>query len=139
MKRALSRSRGYILLELIIALTVFGLSVLGLAKALNNSLEVANILNRDYSVRLAMRSFLEEMRRKPLSDMAASIQDPKLDLTLTSIVEPLDIRSKEGRAVEDMYTLTVKANYLAGGKAHEEAVFVWVHVSDDENDRRKKQ
>lgn len=132
-------ARGYILLELIIALTVFGLSVLGLAKALNNSLEVANILNRDYSVRLAMRSFLEEVRRKPLADMATSIQDPKLDLTLTSTVEPLAIRSKEGRAVEDVYTLTVTANYLAGGKAHEESVFVWVHVSDNENDRRKKQ
>ena len=139
MSPVLHKRRGYILLELIIALSVFAISVLGLARALNNSLEVCNILNRDYAVRLAMRSFLEEMRRKPLADMATSIRDPKLDLTLTSIVEPLDIRSKEGRAVEDMYTLTVKANYLAGGKAHEESVFVWVHVSDDENDRRKKQ
>lgn len=139
MSPVLHKRRGYILLELIIALSVFAISVLGLARALNNSLEVCNILNRDYAVRLAMRSFLEEMRRKPLADMATSIQDPKLDLTLTSIVEPLDIRSKEGRAVEDMYTLTVKANYLAGGKANEESVFVWVHVSDDENDRRKKQ
>jgi hypothetical protein len=130
---------GYILLELIIALSVFAISVLGLAKALNNSLATANILNRDYAVRLAMRSFLEEMRRKPLGDMATSIQDPKLDLTLTSIVEPLEIKSKEGRRVEDMYTLTVKAEYLAGGQMRDETVFLWVHVSDDEDARRKRQ
>jgi type II secretory pathway pseudopilin PulG len=133
------KTRGYILLELIIALTVFSLAVMGLARALNNSLAVANILNRDYAVRLAMRSFLEEVRRKPLADMDATIQDPKLDLTLTSSVAPLDLRSKEGRAVEDMYTLTVTANYVAGGKAHDESIFVWVHISDDENDRRKRQ
>ena len=127
------------MLELIIALAIFAISVLGLAKALNNSLATANILNRDYAVRLAMRSFLEEMRRKPLADMATSIQDANLDLTLTSTVEPLELKSKEGRRVEDMYTLTVKAEYLAGGQMRDETVFVWVHVSDEEDARRKKQ
>ena len=133
------RRQGYILLELIIALSIFAIAVVGLAKALNNSLATANILNRDYAVRLAMRSFLEEMKRKPLADMATTIQDPKLDLTLTSTVEPLEIKSKEGRAVTDMYTLTVKAEYLAGGQMRDETIFRWIHVSDAEDKKRKTQ
>ena len=133
------RTRGYILLELVIALAVFAIAVVGLAKALNNSLATANIINRDYAVRLAMRSFLEEVRRKSLADMATTTQDPNLDLTLTSTVEPLEIRMKQGGALEDMYTLTVTANYTAGGQPRDESVFVWVHVSDEEDRRRKTQ
>jgi type II secretory pathway pseudopilin PulG len=133
------KRRGYILLELIIALSIFAIAVLGLAKALNNALATANILNRDYAVRLAMRSFIEEVRRKPLADMATTAQEPKLDLTMTSTVEPLEMKSKEGRRVEDLYTLTVKGEYLAGGQMRDETIFLWVHVSDTEDKRRKTQ
>ena len=41
-------SQGYILLELVIALSIFAIGVLGLARTLNSSMEVANILNKDY-------------------------------------------------------------------------------------------
>jgi type II secretory pathway pseudopilin PulG len=133
------RLPGYILLELIIALSIFSMAVVGLSMALNNTLQTANMLNKDYAVRLAMRSFLEEIKRKPLADMATSLENPQLDLVLTSTVEPLEIRSKEGRAVEDIYTLTVRADYTAGGRARDETVFLWVNVTDEEDKRRKTQ
>jgi type II secretory pathway pseudopilin PulG len=133
------RLPGYILLELIIALSIFSMAVVGLSMALNNTLQTANMLNKDYAVRLAMRSFLEEIKRKPLADMATTLENPQLDLVLTSTVEPLEIRSKEGRAVEDMYTLTVRADYTAGGRARDETVFLWVNVTDEEDKRRKTQ
>jgi hypothetical protein len=133
------RPPGYILLELIIALSIFSMAVVGLSMALNNTLQTANMLNKDYAVRLAMRSFLEEIKRKPLADMATTLENPQLDLVLTSTVEPLEIRSKEGRAVEDMYTLTVRADYTAGGRARDETVFLWVNVTDEEDKRRKTQ
>ena len=133
------RLPGYILLELIIALSIFSMAVVGLSMALNNTLQTANMLNKDYAVRLAMRSFLEEIKRKPLADMATTLENPQLDLVLTSTVEPLEIRSKEGRAVEDIYTLTVRADYTAGGRARDETVFLWVNVTDEEDKRRKTQ
>ena len=136
---SLRRSAAYILLELIIALSIFSMAVVGLSMALNNTLQTANMLNKDYAVRLAMRSFLEEIKRKPLADMATTLENPQLDLVLTSTVEPLEIRSKEGRAIEDMYTLTVRADYTAGGRVRDETVFIWVNVTDEEDKRRKTQ
>ena len=68
---------GYILFELIIALSMFAIGVLGLARTLNTSMEVANILNREQRVRIGLRSFVEEIRRKPLAEMSASVTDAK--------------------------------------------------------------
>ena len=61
----LALRRGYILLELVIALTIFAIAVLGLARSLSSALEVANSLNRENSIRIGLRAFLEEARRKP--------------------------------------------------------------------------
>jgi len=64
---SLRAKHGYILLELIIALTIFAIAVVGLAKSLNTTLEVGNIMNRDYAVRIGLQSFVEEVKRKAIS------------------------------------------------------------------------
>ena len=55
---------GYILFELVLALGIFAIAVLGLAKSLNQALETANLLKRDQIIRIGMRNFFEEIRRK---------------------------------------------------------------------------
>ena len=40
------------------------IAVLGLAKSLNQALETANLLKRDQIIRIGMRNFFEEIRRK---------------------------------------------------------------------------
>lgn len=131
-------ARAYILLEMIIALAIFAIAVLGLAKALNNSLEVANSLNREAAVMLSMRSFLEEMRRKPVSDMATTAQDERLGITLTSEIEPAELKDKDGNDLTDLYKLTVKASYLALGKQTEDSLYVVVYQTQDEQTKRKQ-
>ena len=132
------RQQGYILLELIIALSIFAIAVLGLTKSLNTSLEVANIVNHDYAVRLGLRSFLEEVKRKSVANMAMSVSDPKLDVTYTSEVAPEDITIKTtGELLTDIYKLTAKATYNVGGKAREETVVLFLYQPQAEQDRRK--
>jgi type II secretory pathway pseudopilin PulG len=133
------RQRGYILLELIIALTMFSLAVLGLAGALSNSLEVANIMNKDHAARLAMRSFLEELRRKPLADMATTTTDAATGITLTSTLEDVQLRSKEGRNFSDVKKLTITANYMAAGQPRDEFISVFIYRSQDEDTKRRNQ
>lgn len=118
---------GYILLELIIALSMFAIGVLGLARALNTSLDVANILNKDQRVRIGMRSFLEEMRRKPLSEMAGSYTDVASGVTYTSAIERLALTTTRGETLSDLYDLKVIATYTAGNEQREETVDVYVY------------
>lgn len=124
---AARRRGGYILLELIIALGMFAIGVLGLARALNTSVEVANILNRDQRVRIGLRSFLEEVRRKPLAEMTVSVADAVTGVTYTSSAEPVVLTTTRGGQLSDLYNLTVTASYAVGGEAREESVSLYVH------------
>ncbi len=119
--------RGYILLELIIALSIFAIGVLGLARTLNSSMEVANILNRDQRVRIGMRSFLEEIRRKPLNEMNANITDAATGVTYTSTTEPVSLIMTNGNTMTDLYDLKIVASYTAGNEQREESVDVYVY------------
>jgi len=118
---------GYILLELIIALSIFSIGVLGLARTLNSSLEVANILNKDQRVRIGMRSFLEEIRRKPLNEMRASITDAASGVTYSSTAEPVSLTMTNGNTMRDLYNLKIVATYSTGSEQREESVDVYVY------------
>lgn len=118
---------GYILLELVIALSMFAIGVLGLAGALNTSMEVANILNKDQRVRIGMRSFLEEVRRKPLSEMSTTYTDVATAVTYTSSIERLALTTTRGEVLQDLYNLKIVASYAAGNEQREESVDVYVY------------
>ena len=127
---------GYILLELMIALTIFAIAVLGLAKALNTSIEVANILNKDQRVRVGMRSFLEEVRRKPLEQMAMSMTDPVSEVTYASTVERVALTTTRGATLADLYDLKVVATYVVGADTRTETLSVYVHKPTQQQQRR---
>lgn len=117
----------YILLELVIALSIFSIAVLGLANSLSTSVEVSNILNRENAVQIGMRSFIEELRKKPLADMSTSYTDPNLGVTYTSKMEPLGIKTGRGETLTDLYDLQVTALYTFGMEEKTDTVSVYVY------------
>jgi hypothetical protein len=128
----------YILLELVIALSIFAIAVVGLAKSLNTTLEVGNIMNKDNAVRLGLRSFIEETKRKAAPDMALSITDDKLGVTYTSTVEPLSVVTpRNGQAVQDCFRVTFTASYQAGAEVREESVELWFYQNQAEQEKRR--
>lgn len=118
---------GYILIELVIALGIFAIAVLGLARSLNLSLEIVNTMNRENAIRISLRSFVEEIRRKPISEMAISTVDDRLGLTLTSTLEEAGLQNSDGRTLTDLYKLTATAAYSQGMEQREESVMVYVY------------
>ena len=119
--------RGYILFELVIALTIFAIAVLGLARSLSSTLDVANQLNREHAIRISLRSFVEEARKKPVADMAMTGEDLRLGCTFASTIEPLGLTNRDGRNLTGLYKLDAKATFSAGNQAQEESVFVYVY------------
>ena len=118
---------GYILLELVIALSIFAIAVLGLANSLSASLEVANILNRENAVQIGLRSFIEELKKKPLADMSTTVTDATTGVTYTSKMVPVSIRTSRGSNLQDLYDLQVTALYTFGGEERTETVSVYVY------------
>lgn len=129
----------YILLELVIALSIFAIAVVGLAKSLNTTLEVGNIMNKDNAVRLGLRSFIEETKRKAAPDMALSITDDQLGVTYTSTVEPLSVVTpRNGQTVQDCFRVTFKASYQVGAEVREESVELWFYQNQAEQEKRRQ-
>lgn len=118
---------GYVLLEVILALTVFAFAVLGLANSLTTGIETANILNRDNAIRISMRSFIEEIRRKPIAEMNAEFFDERLQTKLSSTVEALTINDRNGTVLSDLYVLHVKAVSGEGTDLREESVNLYLY------------
>lgn len=121
------RRRGYILFELVLALGIFAVAVLGLAKSLNQALETANLLKRDQIIRIGMRNFLEEIRRKPLEEMSTSTTDTTYGVTYTSSTEPVTLRTTNGGSLSDLYNLTIKASSTFNDTPEEATLSIYVY------------
>ncbi|MBB5040092.1 hypothetical protein [Prosthecobacter dejongeii] len=106
---------------------MFAIGVLGLANALGTSVEVANILNKDQRIRIGMRSFLEEVRRKPLNEMSATVADAATGVTYTSSIERVALTTTRGETLSDLYNLKIIATYSVGNEQREESVDVYVY------------
>ncbi|CAN5913934.1 hypothetical protein BH11VER1_BH11VER1_25610 [soil metagenome] len=127
------KTGGYILLEVIIALTIFSVAVLGLANALKSGIETASIINRENAVRIGLRSFLEEIRRKPIAEMAASTFDARLQTTFSSTVEEISLKDRNGSILKDLYVLQATASFGEGAEALTETVDMYVYKPETQN------
>jgi hypothetical protein len=130
------RSRlGYLLLELILALALFSLAVTGLVRSLQMGIQTASILSRDNDIRVGLRSFLEEVRRKPLNEMSQTLADERLGVTYQSEVEELSIQGRNGNVLRDLHRITAFAVYQIGAEERRESVEMWVYKPRSEGRR----
>lgn len=132
------RAAGYLLLELILAMTLFGLAVLGLARTLQLGIQTSGIIQREYEVRLALRCFLEEVRRKPLAELSQNYLEPRLGLTFQSTVEPIQLRNYQGTVLNDLYKLRVFTTYEIGAEVREESLEVFIYKPRTESSQQSQ-
>ena len=119
---------GYVLLEMIIALTVFAVVVTGLASALHSSLDAANSLRRQASVRHGLESILVEAKAKPKrEEMPMKYRDDGLGVEFRSELEELKWINRRRRPVKGLYILRAIATDLRLGKTFKETAEVYVY------------
>lgn len=121
-------ARGFLLLEVIIALTVFAIVGVGLAVALHESIDSANFLRREAMVRRGLEAMLIEAKAKPKrGEMAFSQRDEALGVDYETKIEPLELLNRDREPVEGLYLLKAFARYSADGKPIEDSVEIYVH------------
>jgi hypothetical protein len=103
-------SGGYVLLELIIALTVFAVSVAGLASVLHSSLDSSNLLRRQASIRRGLEAILVEAKAKPKrEEMPIHYKDDDLGVEYRTELEELKWVNRRGLPVKGLYVLRAVA------------------------------
>lgn len=121
MNRGRYRSeRGFALLDVALALTVFALSVTSLVVLLDRIVTTSSDYAWERLLQSSMASYLAETKVKPVSAMTAEYYDESLEVTFRSVVEPLELSNVDGEALDDLYKLTVTAEYKYGRETRSE-------------------
>lgn len=119
---------GYVLLEIVIALTVFAVVVTGLATILHSTLDAANLLRRQASVRRGLEALLVEAKSKPKrEEMPMKVKDDALGVEFHSELEELKWINRRRRPVKGLYVLRAVATDLRLGKRLNESAEVYVY------------
>lgn len=105
------KEKGFMLFEVMVAVTVFAFAALGLANTINKTIDSAIALQREAEVRLGLESKLAELKAKPLQ--VAKITDPPdaRGIVYETEVQTMQVRNEKDLLLSGFYRLTVRARW----------------------------
>ena len=107
--RANLKNSGIVLLEMILALTIFSLVVVALARSLQSSVEAATVQQKEQVIQEQMRSLLEWVQIDPKDPERIKPIDLENGVKLSPSVTKLEVKNKEGIELQNLYTLKISA------------------------------
>ncbi len=120
-------SRGFALLDVVLAVAIFAISVTGLIGILQKMNETSSAFAKDSRIQNRLVSLLTETKRLEPSAMTTEVYDPNLDMTFRTYAQPFQIENGEGAELTDLYELTAEVEFLDDGGSQIERVSLIVH------------
>lgn len=120
-----SQKRGFLLFEVMVGMTVFALAALGLANALNSSIDAAVILQRESEIRMGLQSKLAELKAKPLNVAKVADAPDSSGVVYESEVQIITIKNDKNLQLGGIFRLSVKARWKIDGQDQEEIAEVY--------------
>jgi type II secretory pathway pseudopilin PulG len=123
-----SRSkRGFLLLEVVLALGVFGIAATGFTVALQQMAKAAELSQSELRITRILETALDETLSLPvLEEGTTSTPVGETGIELDTMIEILDeIENEEGQLLQEMYRITVTAHWFENGAWQERSVETW--------------
>jgi prepilin-type N-terminal cleavage/methylation domain-containing protein len=122
-----TRRRGFLLLELILALTVFGIAATGFTVALRRMAQAASMAQDELRITRILDSALVEVVSLPTLEEGktnASVGETGIEINTTiKLIE--DLKEEDGQMLNEMYLITVEARWYENGAWKEREVSTW--------------
>jgi Tfp pilus assembly protein PilV len=115
--RRVAGARGYVLLEGVLALTIFSVAILGLAQAMKKTVDAAGSFQRQAHLRMAVMAFADELGKE--QDVTAMVREEVEEFTgarLVSTIDELKLVNRDGDEVEGLYRLVLVVTDPATGR-----------------------
>jgi prepilin-type N-terminal cleavage/methylation domain-containing protein len=123
------RKRGFLLLEMVLALAVFGIAATGFAVALRKMAEAASLAQSELKITRILDSALDETLSLPTleeGETTSSVGPAGNEIDLKTTVKLLDeLQNEDGQPLNEMYDITVDARWYEGGQWKERSVETW--------------
>ena len=102
-------SRGYILVEVLIAMFIFAFAVIGLSLSLQRIIEAEHISRRLIRVQMELESRIAEAREEILTTGEENLGEDDLGVRYEREVELLELETDEGQPITGLLQLTIRA------------------------------
>ena len=124
------RRRGFLLLEVLLALGVFGMAATGFAMALHRTAELASLAQRKVKITRLLESALAEAMSYPvLEEGVTSVAVEEMveaDLQIDTTIELLpEIENEDGQLLQEMYRIEVRAVWWDNAERQEQVAETW--------------
>ena len=125
--QSVKHSGGYMLLEVLIALTVFSIAVVGMAEAINASIEAMNFLTRQEIMRNRLEALIVEAKQmEKREEMVFSVDDQASGIHYRTELEELKWVNRKKEPINGLYVLRAIAEFENNGTPVTETVEVYV-------------
>lgn len=119
--------RGFLLLEMILALAVFGIAATGFAVALNRMASAAELAQSELRITRILDSALDETLSLPVLEegvVTTSVGETGIELDTTiSLLE--EMQNEEGQFLQEMFHINVTAKWYENGSWYDRSVETW--------------
>ena len=113
------RTRGFTLLEVLIALGMFMLAVGGLALALDRAFAASLVLRRDDEIRQQIESLIDQAMILPMDTLQQGLESEPdaIGVKYSTVAEPVeDLVNKDEQTLGGLWKITVRAAWEEGGE-----------------------
>jgi type II secretory pathway pseudopilin PulG len=118
---------GFLLLEVVLALTVFAIACTGLTVAFHRMADAARLAQSELRITRILDSALTEQFTFPnIEEGITQIPVEGTDIELDVVIEPIeDLESEEGELLQNMFHITVTANWFENGAWQSRSAETW--------------
>lgn len=120
-------NRAFTLLEVMLAVMIFAIAVVGLLMALSTTIGTASAFDREGKVALSLQNQLAEAREIDFAAGTETVGPDELGVVYTRDITPLQLQNKDGQGLNGLYSIRITANWGQGGPDETETAEVYVY------------
>ena len=122
-----SPGRGFLLLEMVLALAIFSITVTAFVVALNKMAQTAALAQSEMKITRILDSALDETLSIPVleeGETNSTVEGTGIELD-TSIKLIEDMQNEDGQMLQEMYRIEIRAKWYDNGQWQNRAVETW--------------
>jgi len=121
------RKPGFLLLEMVLALAVFGMAATGFTVALNRMAATASLAQSELRITRILDSALEETISLPtIEEGSDTIEIGETGVELETTIERIeDLLNEDGQQLQDMFRIRITAKWVENGRSQERSAETW--------------
>lgn len=122
-----AKPKGFLLLEVVLALGVFAIACTGLTVAFHRMAGTASLAQNELRITRILDSALTEQLSMPiLEEGVTQIPVEGTDIELDVIIEPIeDLENQDGELLQQMFHIRITANWFENGAWQERSAETW--------------